>query len=446
MPSKAPRRPPPAAALTRLADLVPDPSNRRRHTPRNLGMVADALREVGAARSIVIDEDDVILAGNGVTEAAPQAGITKLRVIEAEGDEIIAVRRRGLTPDQKRALALYDNRTAELAEWNFELLQADKDANLALQPFWTPEEEAALFAATEPVVQGKTPLDDIPAPRATTIQPGDLFALGPHRLLCGDATDPEAIARLTGGQSVAVVATSPPYANQRRYGGGDFDWDAIVPPALLLASAATRADGAVLVNLGLLHHDGRVVEYWRTLFDALAPERPLYGWYVWDKGEGRPGDQHGRLASAHEWVFHFAKQPRDARKVVPCKGAGEVKHHPGKRSGLRGTDDVVSGWTHEGLPIQPFKVPDSVLRVPPAKGGADGHPAPFSVAFAEALVAPFSEVGEVVVDPFCGAGTLIIAATRLQRVALGIEIHPPYCQMVIDRWEAFTGERAQKVA
>src|SRR5688500_9536719 len=90
----------------RITDLVPDPLNRRAHNPRNLGMVADALRKVGAARSIVIDEDNVILAGNGVTEAAVAAGITKLHVVDADGDTVVAVRRKGLTVGQKRELAI----------------------------------------------------------------------------------------------------------------------------------------------------------------------------------------------------------------------------------------------------------------------------------------------------------------------------------------------------
>src|SRR4026209_1099102 len=91
---------------THIKDLTPDPVTRRLHNPRNIGMVVDALHQVGAARSIVIDEDNVILAGNGVTEAAAEAGITKLRVIDAAGDELIAVRRSGLTDEQKRALAI----------------------------------------------------------------------------------------------------------------------------------------------------------------------------------------------------------------------------------------------------------------------------------------------------------------------------------------------------
>jgi hypothetical protein len=109
--------------ITHVADLRPDPDNARRHTPRNIGTIVDSLQQVGAARSIVIDEDNVILAGNGTIEAAGEAGITRLRVVEADGEEIIAVRRRGLTPEQKRRLALADNRSAELAEWEYAALQ-----------------------------------------------------------------------------------------------------------------------------------------------------------------------------------------------------------------------------------------------------------------------------------------------------------------------------------
>ena len=110
------------ASASTIAQLKPDPRNARKHNPRNIGMIVNALQQVGAARSIVIDEDDVVLAGNGVIEAAAEAGIERLRVIEADGEEIIAVRRSGLTAEQKQKLALYDNRTAELADWDADVL------------------------------------------------------------------------------------------------------------------------------------------------------------------------------------------------------------------------------------------------------------------------------------------------------------------------------------
>lgn len=104
--------------ITTIEDLIPDPSNARRHTPRNVGMLEKSLNEVGAARSIVIDEAGTVLAGNATIEAAQQAGITRVQVVDADGETLIAVRRRGLTAEQKTKLALYDNRVAELAEWD----------------------------------------------------------------------------------------------------------------------------------------------------------------------------------------------------------------------------------------------------------------------------------------------------------------------------------------
>jgi hypothetical protein len=130
-----------------VADLVPDPNNRRQRTPRNLDVIVESLRAVGAARSIVLDESDVVLAGNGVVEGAPQAGIKRVRIIDADGDELIAVRRRGLSDEQKRQLSLADNRAAELATWDLPALGADRDAGLDLRPFWTEAEEAMLLGA-----------------------------------------------------------------------------------------------------------------------------------------------------------------------------------------------------------------------------------------------------------------------------------------------------------
>lgn len=99
-----------------LRDLILDPENARQHTPDNVGMIADALREVGAARSGVIDENNVILAGNATYEALAEVGIDNVKIVEADGNEWVVVKRTGLSEEQKRRLALFDNRTAELVE------------------------------------------------------------------------------------------------------------------------------------------------------------------------------------------------------------------------------------------------------------------------------------------------------------------------------------------
>ena len=124
-----------------VADLTPDPRNARRHPQRNLDLLEASLREVGAARSIVIDEDGTILAGNATVEVAGQIGIERVRVVEADGNELVAVRRRGLTPEQKTRLALFDNRVAELAEWDAQTLALlDEDTGVCLEGMFRADE------------------------------------------------------------------------------------------------------------------------------------------------------------------------------------------------------------------------------------------------------------------------------------------------------------------
>jgi hypothetical protein len=137
--------------LDHIGALVADPENRRKHTPRNVGLIVDALHKVGAARSIVIDENNEVLAGNATVEAAGEAGITKLRVVDASGDEVVAVRRTGLTSDQKRELAIYDNRTSELAEWDVDQLLKDVEAGVDLSAVFMEDELSALLEQSSDV-------------------------------------------------------------------------------------------------------------------------------------------------------------------------------------------------------------------------------------------------------------------------------------------------------
>jgi len=139
-----------------ISELKPDKKNARRHNPRNIGMIADSIQEVGAARSIVIDEDNNILAGNGTVEAAAQAGITKMQIVDADGETIIAVRRKGLTKKQKTRLAIADNRTTDLSDWNPEILGelagddllaglfTDAELGAMLSQFDIPDENKAI--------------------------------------------------------------------------------------------------------------------------------------------------------------------------------------------------------------------------------------------------------------------------------------------------------------
>ena len=126
--------------MTKITDLKFDSENARRRTERSSKMISDSLKEVGAARSIVIDEDGVILAGNGTVQAANTIGMQNVQIVDTDGDTIIAVRRSGLTPEQKKQLAYFDNRTAELAEWDAERIAADINAGVDLSALWNQAE------------------------------------------------------------------------------------------------------------------------------------------------------------------------------------------------------------------------------------------------------------------------------------------------------------------
>jgi DNA modification methylase len=391
---------------THIRDLVPDPANRRAHNPRNIGMVVDALQQVGAARSIVIDEDNVILAGNGVTEAAAEAGITKVRVIEATGDELIAVRRSGLTDEQKRALAIFDNRTGELATWDLEQLALDQGAGLSLQPFWTPEEEAALLAK-KVVRGGKTDPGDVPPERSTGIQPGDLFQLGAHRLLCGDATAPTDVTRLLGPDVPPLMVTDPPY-------GVDYD------PTWRAAAGINRNAG----KLGRVANDDRAD--WRAAW-ALFPGHVVYVWHAGLKGDIVHASlvQEGFLPRAQ---IIWAKD-----RMALSRGDYHWQHEPclyAVREGAAAhrTDD---------------RTQTTLWTIPAREDHGHGHGTQKPV---ECMRRPMQNHALTdVYEPFCGSGTTIIAAEQLGRRCLAIELEPRYVQVAIDRWEAFTGKKAAQV-
>ena len=132
-----------------IRDLKPDPTNARRHNARNIGTIVDSLHEVGAARSVVVDEDLKILAGHGTIDGAAEAGITRVKIVDADGEEIVAVRRRGLTPEQKKRLAYFDNRANELSDWDPAQLALDVSAGLSLDGLFYENELADILAGVE---------------------------------------------------------------------------------------------------------------------------------------------------------------------------------------------------------------------------------------------------------------------------------------------------------
>ena len=204
-------RPTPATDMRTLSDLTLDPRNANRGTPRGREALRHSLHAFGAGRAVLIDRHGVVMAGNKTVAEARAQGL-RLRVIESDGSELIAVQRRDLdlaSDDRAQALALADNRVGELdLEWDEAMLRDLDEAGVDLSTFWTDEEFAALVATP---TTGQTDENAVLAPGPTAFRRGHLIALGRHRLLCGDATASADVARVLAGETPRLLVSDPPY-------------------------------------------------------------------------------------------------------------------------------------------------------------------------------------------------------------------------------------------
>jgi len=169
----------PTFEMIDIADLTSDPVNAREHNPRNIGMIGDSLQEVGAWRSIGIDEDGVVYMGNGVVEAAQERGLRRVLVVDADGETVVAVRRTGLSQEMKHRAALYDNRSAELSSWNTERVAALRLAGVQTDNLWTNPERIKLLARVGSGQSEDAPVAGDAAPAAPAAS-----ALGPSMCRC----------------------------------------------------------------------------------------------------------------------------------------------------------------------------------------------------------------------------------------------------------------------
>jgi DNA modification methylase len=383
--------------MTSIKDLKSDHKNARKRTDRSAKLIAESLQRYGAARSIVIDEENRILAGNGTIEGARAAGIKNVRVIETDGTEIIAVKRTGLSEDEKVGLALADNRTSDLSDWDKDMLQQLSEEH-DVAPWFDADDLAAILGEIEKLsAEGLTDADDVPeAPAEPITKPGDLWILGDHRLLCGDSTDVLAVERLMDGQKADMVFTDPPYGVEyrsnmsRRFEQIKND-DTILEVAPVIWQFLAD-DSAAFVWTS--HH---VYPIWRQQFDAFYKQT-----LIWAKGGGGMGDLEGQYALDYEMALF-------------C-----VKGSP-KFQGKRGM---------------------AVWDIAKDRASEYVHPTQKPVALAEQALADFTKAGQLVLDLFGGSGSTLIACERQHRHARLMELDPAYCDVIVQRWEDFTGKKA----
>ena len=423
--------------------LVPYARNARTHSEVQVAQLAASIVEWGWTNPVLVDGENGVICGHSRLMAARKLGLAEVPVIELGH----------LTEHQKRAYILADNRLALDAGWDEDLLAlelaelSDAGYELALTGF--DEAELERLLASE-VLDEEMPGDegatddadeDVPdLPVNPVSRPGDIWCLGEHRLICGDATDPAVVAALMAGETATLCFTSPPYGQQRSYTQGINDWDALMRG--VFANLPLPDSGQVLVNLGLIHRDNEWQPYWNGWLDWMRTQGwRRFGLYVWDQGPGLPGDWNGRLAPAFEFVFHFNRQSRQANKIVPCLYAGRDTHLRGdgtSAGGMRNKDGSKTAWNHVGQVTQETKIPDAVIRIMRHKGkiGRDiDHPAVFPLALPEHILLTYTDAGEIVFEPFCGSGTTILAAQKTGRRARATELAPQYTDVAVKRFQ-----------
>jgi len=426
----------------KIETLIPFTRNPRTHSEAQIAKLASSIVEFGWTQPILVDGTNGIIAGHGRLAAARKLDLLEVPVIELGH----------LTSAQKRAYVIADNRLALDAGWDEELLSlelaelSEAGYDLTMTGFSNEEIEELLVGA-EQGLQDEAPsdaeddaADEVPeAPANPVSRLGDVWQIGAHRLICGDAADATVVSALMAGEQAALCFTSPPYGNQRDYTNTIIDWDALMRSVFNQLPMA--ANGQVLVNLGLIHRDNEVIPYWDGWLDWMRTQGwRRFAWYVWDQGPGLPGDWNGRLAPSFEFVFHFNRQARHANKIIPCKFAGQETHlrKDGSSTAMRKADGTIGGWTAAGTPTQETKIPDSVIRIMRHKGkiGQDiDHPAVFPVALPQFILESYSDAGDIVFEPFCGSGTTMLAGERTGRKVRATEIAPEYVDVAVKRFQ-----------
>jgi DNA modification methylase len=400
--------------IRRLTDLIPDPQNTNRGTDRGRAALERSLREYGAGRAVLIDRHGRIIAGHKTVEQAKRLGI-RLRVVKTDGQHLVAVQRDDLdlaTDPRARALAIADNRVGELdLEWDVEVLRQLHDAGLDLSAFWSDAEFAALFA--EPNT-GLTDENAVVEPGPTDIVRGDLFVLGRHRLLCGDATSAGDVTHLLDGAKPILMTSDPPYGV--RY---DPAW-------------RHRVNPKQRTTVGRVANDDRAewTAAWQLFSGSIA--------YVWHAGLKAPevaADLEAAgftIRSQIIWVkSHFALSRGDYHwSHEPCWYAVRGKGQ------WRGDRRQTTVW--EVAHLNPFG------GVRSAENAVTGHSTQKPVRLFEIPLLNHTVAGEGVYDPFCGSGTAIIAAEKHGRACYAMDIDPQYVQVAVTRWEAFSGQKAAR--
>ncbi|MDZ7821552.1 MAG: DNA modification methylase [Candidatus Marinimicrobia bacterium] len=382
-----------------LKDIIPYHGNPRNHSDASINAVASSINEFGFKVPIVIDKQNIIVAGHGRYFAAKKLGIQEVPVVVADD----------LTPVQIKAYRLADNKVAEQSTWDDELL------DMELQMLNEMDFDMELFGFDEFEVEieneGHTDPDDVPEEPPSICKKGDIWKLGDHLLICGDATDPATYKRLFKNKSMAsLLLTDPPY-NVDYTGGNEkalkIQNDKMDDEEYLQFLVDSLRHSVGFLRKGssfyLFHADTKGLTCREAVIEAGLSLRQCLIWYKLN------GFVMGR--QDYQWQHE------------PCLYGwkpGEAHNWYGDRSQAT---------------VLEFNKPDKSLD----------HPTMKPVDLLSYLIQNSSQKENIVLDPFLGSGSTLISCERHGRVCYGVELDPKYCDVIIHRWELYTDEKAERI-
>ena len=379
--------------------------------------VAASIKEYGWRQPLVVDEQEVILAGHTRLLAARKLGLTHVPVHVAVG----------LSPAQARAFRLMDNKSNEATSWDLDLLPRELEELLSMKvdpalTGFSAEEIAALLATT---TQGFCDPDEVPpVPSNPITQPGDLWLLGDHRLLCADSTVATNVERLMAGRRAALMATDPPYLVNYSGGSHPQSW----------GNGGKQAGHDVATRTWDAYHDhDQAVGFYAAFLEAalqhaLTPDAAIYQcyailrsefiWQAWRQVGLLPHQvciwKKSRAVLTHSWFLW---------DFEPLMVGWPEGHQPRSKppASARAVWEIDSTIEDGASGIHPTQKPVELIRRP-----IEWHTRP----------------GGLIFEPFSGSGTTIIAAEMTGRVCYAIELNPAFVDVAVARWERFTGHKA----
>jgi DNA modification methylase len=413
--------------VKKVSELIPYANNSRTHSDEQVAQIAASIKEFGWTNPILVDGTNGIIAGHGRLQAARKLGYTEVPTIELKD----------LTEAQRKAYIIADNKLALNAGWDNAALTAEfaqleeLGFDLELTGFSLDEIEA--LKPIE-VTEGLTDEDEAPpVPEEPKTKPGDIYQLGKHRLMCGDSTSIDAVDLLMDGGKVDFCFTSPPYADQREYNGGkELSTQHL---ATFIRTASGFCD-LFAVNLGMSRKDGKINQYWDDyIVEAKQSGFKLVSWNIWDRsGEGGSiGNMTAPFPINHEWIFVFSSESPNINRTISNK-------HGGKNvsATIRGSN---SEFATRSSVVHEFGKLGTVLKCG-VQRGKNQHPAMFPVELPQTYIEACTKSKGVVYEPFGGSGTTLIACEKTGRTARLMELDPKYCDVIVKRWEDFTGKKA----